>query len=473
MKNKFDSQNFLYLAILCIATITPIFLDIEILHPESRAFIYNYSRDLPLMNLIFDPLNNDWGLYQGREFSYLIDYLDVKYMALWAKWRSAHFYSLSYFICCMTIICVQQYYGNRLFRNLTKIEIFSASMIFVTLPNILTGAIFFRSSKPLCSLFICVICYLSLLLFKRGTIPSIKQNRTTIAAIIFFEILLVSSDKQGVFFVSVFGIITAIFLMLSFLLPKMSSSNSRSLATITIGSAAVIFLSVLYNGLICPVIIHACNGYYPDFNYQKGQAINFAAVINGLEVFFRFTGVIVGSMGIWSGFAVIFGIFFMLGYPLRKSIVRRKSRMFCQQLYFILTYILLIPAAAVMFIIMVQRHLSIAAMPELQSSSYTMPLLVILVFFLTLALDRLQINRSGKFKNAASVLLLALAFINLMPLQHFLMLQRKGHLKYYYTRTPDIKNIINSGSNPKDYLLLLPDDIRVIQSLSKGQTPDK
>ena len=469
MKNKFNSQNFLYLILLFTVITISIFLDNEVLHPESSSFICNYLREQPLKNLIFDPLSNDWGLYQGREFSYLIDFFDVKFIALCAKMHCAHFFSISYFICCIGVICIQQYYGCQLFRNLSKIQIFACSMIFVTLPNILTGVSFFRSSKALTSLFICIICYMALLLFKRGTIHSITNNRRIITVIIICEILLVVSDKQGVFFVAVFGIIMAMFLLFGFLLPPMSRANGRSLLALAIGSAGVIFISVLYNGLICPAIIHACNGYFPDFSYQKSQAADLKGIINGLETFFRFVGVMGGSLGIWSGFAVILGIIIMLLYPVIKKSSGFKSRLFSQQVYFSAVYILLISATAVMFILMVQRHSYLATLPELQCSNYSMPLNIILIFFLSLALNYLQMNRSNKFKNTVTLLLLLLSMINLMSLQHYSNLQHNGHLKFNYLRTPYIKYQINAESDRKNYHLLLPDEARVIQVLSKHQ----
>jgi hypothetical protein len=48
------------------------------LHWESSAFLLNYTADRPLLNIIFDPQKNDWGLYQCRELSYFFDYLDAK-----------------------------------------------------------------------------------------------------------------------------------------------------------------------------------------------------------------------------------------------------------------------------------------------------------------------------------------------------------------------------------------------------------
>ena len=54
------------------------------LHWESSAFLLNYIADRPLPAIIFDPLKNDWGLYQCRELSYFFDYLDAQiiYMIL-------------------------------------------------------------------------------------------------------------------------------------------------------------------------------------------------------------------------------------------------------------------------------------------------------------------------------------------------------------------------------------------------------
>ena len=48
---------------------------------EARAFILNYLADRPLAMILFDPSLNDWGAYQARELSYLIDYVDAHVLA--------------------------------------------------------------------------------------------------------------------------------------------------------------------------------------------------------------------------------------------------------------------------------------------------------------------------------------------------------------------------------------------------------
>ena len=63
--------------------------------PESCCFLMHYNTNLPLSKLIFDPAKTDWGFYQGRELSYLLDALDARFIGWCIKNRMSHFFSVS------------------------------------------------------------------------------------------------------------------------------------------------------------------------------------------------------------------------------------------------------------------------------------------------------------------------------------------------------------------------------------------
>jgi hypothetical protein len=469
MKNKSGAVTVIFTAVLSLLFLSSFLWNTEVLHMESASFLCNYTAERPLLNIIFDPLNNDWGLYQGRELSYFIDYLDANFIALCAKRGIAHFYSLSFYIIAILIIAVQQYYGNLLFRNLSRIEIFAGTCLMISLPAFVLNGSFFRSAKPLCTLFLCLISYLTLLLYYRGMILKKRNNNLLTGIIIALELLLVLSDKQGVFFTAAFGMILALFLAFGFALPKLSADNKRSLRLLTFGTAGVILFSVLYNGLICPHLIYSLNGYYPAFDFQKPPAGGFAALAGGLAVFFRFIGTIAGGSGLWGGIIIIVAVLFMLGVPLcgtSANFTRRRPK---QRFYIFLTFGLLFAAIAVMFILMAARLPALADLPELISSSYIMPVMTVLFFFIMLALDCLPREKKKLYGAAAATLFLILSLLNVMMVPHYLDLARKGHMKSCYIKTPVILQMINSG-NEKIQEPLLPAEILLVKRLSKKQS---
>ena len=80
-------------------------------HTESTAFLRVYNdTSRPLLNIIYDPLLTDWNAYQAREFSYLVDALDARFIYACARAGMAHFYSLSAIVILLACVVVQQYF---------------------------------------------------------------------------------------------------------------------------------------------------------------------------------------------------------------------------------------------------------------------------------------------------------------------------------------------------------------------------
>jgi hypothetical protein len=465
MKNRFSMINVVFILILFGCLFSSLWWSIELLNPESVSFICNYLAPRPLLNVMFDPLNNDWGYYQGRELSYFVDFLDVKFIKACVLLQLGHFRSLSYFIIVGLIIFIQQYYGNLLFRKLSKIEIFSGSCLMVSLPVFMLNTSFFRSAKPLCSLLLCFVCYLMLLLYYRDIIFKKRNNRLIIMMIISSELLMVLSDKQGVFLVAAFGMILASFMMAGFVFPKFLFCNNHSLVILSFGTAGVILFSVLYNGLICPELIHALNGYYPDFNFQRPQTVGTAYVLGGVESLFKCIGGVAGGTGVAGGVIIISFVIYVLAFPLirlrRNFTLRRSQQLFC----LLTTFILMFSAIVVMFVMMTARHPVLAILPELSCGIYIMPTMILLFFFIMLSLN---CSRRRK-KNSVLVVsfFIILSLINMMGISSYIDIQCKGHLRLYYSRTPHILNIINSKPGDSDFQLLLPGEIELIKRLRK------
>ena len=471
MKNRLNRTDIFFICLLFAFYLSVLlFVSLKVLHLESATFIYNYLASRPLSNIIFDPLRNDWGFYQARELSYFIDYLDANFIAVCAEYRVGHFYTLSFSLIILLIIVIGQYFGNLLFRNMSKLEIFAGTCLLISTPDFLLNTSFFRSAKPLCTLFICLICYLTLLLYYRGMVFSKQNNKLIIATIAIIELFMILSDRQGVFFVAALSVITAVFLMFSFRLPELSPANRYSLFKLASVSASVLVFAALYNGLICPWIIFALNGYFPSFSFQNLQPVNINSALDGIMAFFRYVGVILGIGGVWGGIIVIAAIFILLLLPLRKHVGDWSMRSNQQQVYFLCAFILLIAMMVAMFVLMTARHSSLASLPELVSGTYSMPTLALVVFFVMLALNCLQRRKSKVVKNLITALIFLITLVNLILLPHYLNMQRQGHLKRNYEITPQIlKNINAEADKDEDLRLLLPTEIMLIKRLRREQ----
>src|SRR5204862_7833046 len=91
---------------LCIF-LPSIFWKGGVIENETVSFLIQYTDPRPLAQKIFDPRANDFGMYQARELSYLIDYVDAAFhVFLLRHFNVACFIPLSALISSLLIILV-------------------------------------------------------------------------------------------------------------------------------------------------------------------------------------------------------------------------------------------------------------------------------------------------------------------------------------------------------------------------------
>ena len=237
------------------------------LHVESVSFLNHYLAERSLPAIIFDPARNDWGLYQARELSYLIDWLDVQFIALCARKDMIHFYSLSSVILLALCVFIQQYAGRLLFPKLQSWIITILSLFFLLNPCV-SGNMFFRSSKHGCAFCFTLVTYLTLaILAGKGK----KYWKWQIAGIAFGLTAATLFDRQGAFFTAAYT--SSAGLLLLFLCRKRNKySEAPCIRTVSAAVPAgiiILIFGTLYNLFIAPACILSLNGYTPSFDYQN------------------------------------------------------------------------------------------------------------------------------------------------------------------------------------------------------------
>jgi hypothetical protein len=116
------------------------------INPEAEGFIPHYLSDRPLLSLIFDPTRTDWENFQGRELSYLFDWVDCQFILLCTRAGLPHFISLTH-LTLVAAIAVLLFRFAR--RDCTLPASVALAMVAVWLssPAALLGANFYRSAK--------------------------------------------------------------------------------------------------------------------------------------------------------------------------------------------------------------------------------------------------------------------------------------------------------------------------------------
>jgi hypothetical protein len=355
------------------------------LHWESSAFLLNYTAERPFLQIIFDPLRNDWGLYQCRELSYFFDYIDANIIYFLLKHGIVWFISPISVMLILFCIWLQQYAGRRLFPRIPE-RFFIFYALALALYPAFTQMIFFRSSKLLAAAGLGILIFGSAL--RRLKDSGFWGRKAVICS---GAVLAVLADRQGVFFVTAF---TGIFAVMQFM--KFSYTQKDIVRT----GAGVVFAGIAANTLLVPLMIRIINGYFPDFSYQADFEITCSALFQAVE--FVFANIGNAFCGIESKSAAVCGGVILCGVMLLP--LRNFRRI---PLYVVCGMFAVLTVCAWM---MVSRHALIMDEGVIFSGYFT-PSMMIFSFFLFAAVERLP----EKLRKLSILLPLAVVVLRLMP----------------------------------------------------------
>lgn len=369
------------------------------LHVESISFLNNYLADRSLPAIIFDPARNDWGLYQARELSYLIDWLDVQFIAFSARKGVIHFYSLSSIIFLTLCVFIQQYGGRLLFPKLQSWIITILSLFFLLNPCV-SGNIFFRSSKHGCALCFTLVIYLTLaILTGKGK----KYWKWQIAGIALGLITATLFDRQGAFFTAAYTSAAGLLLFVISGQQDGKYSNILSIRTVTtviLSGIAILIFGTIYNLYIAPACILSLNGYTPSFDYQNiSNLFSLKTLFPGLffmagNIGFTFNNS-TGNTSFFLGLLLLSGLIFV----------------FCRTAYLRKDYFWTVAAGGVLLLLggiwicssgMYARHPAILQ-PDVMYGYYFLPVMALLIPVFLLAAE--AIRQTGFRRNPVGILL--------------------------------------------------------------------
>jgi len=234
-----------------------------IIDSEAMEFVLNYLQNRPFFAQIFDPQINDWGAYQARELSYVFDLIDARIFAALLDHQVLLFVPLSGVLGLIAVSAVY-FWGAR--RVLGLNGVMASMLLSLFLSCIVVQAstpILYRSSKIVLSIALLafLFCTCSLLRGGRRSLTSLKC-----IALFFLGLLMALSDRQGFFY-----LISATFVVLViWLIEKLRGiATERGYLRIVFANSAAIASAIFYNRMLAPQLIHALNGYWPNFSYQQ------------------------------------------------------------------------------------------------------------------------------------------------------------------------------------------------------------
>jgi len=237
-------------------------------HPEANCFLMHYNSDAPLVNLIFDPLRTDWASFQARELSYLLDYLDAKFIFHSIHFHHAHFYSLSALILLMLSSVLIHKKLKKLYPEADARIIFLIPLMYVTAFAEQTG--FFRSAKPAVALLLLWVFFTVAEMIK---MPEKFKSFKAYIPMMIPLLLLPFFDRIGFFITAACAAGSAVMMLFfacnyTFGLKETSDSFKKPFLIFSLAALVSVIISLIYNFMLAPWIVQKLNHYTISYEYQ-------------------------------------------------------------------------------------------------------------------------------------------------------------------------------------------------------------
>ena len=234
-----------------------------IIDSEAMEFVLNYLQNRPFFAQIFDPQINDWGAYQARELSYVFDLIDARVFAALLDHHLLLFVPLSGVLGLIALSALY-FWGARKIFALNGVTASMLLSLFLSCIVVQASTpILYRSSKIILS-----IALLAFLFYTFSLLRAEKRSVTALrcTALFFLGLVMALSDRQGFYY-----LISATFivLMLWLIAKARGESIERGYLLVISVNAAAIGATIFYNRIFAPQLIHALNGYWPNFFYQN------------------------------------------------------------------------------------------------------------------------------------------------------------------------------------------------------------
>ena len=362
-----------------------------VLNPEMYLRLPFYLSDTSLLNKLFDSKILDRDCFRARELSYLLDFIDSKFIEFSIVNGFPHFLSLSHYLfsilisCLLWLFCVKE-------LNLKPLLGLGLVVLFWTSPSVFLGGVFFRTGKigvALLATILFYVIYKVAVISKTGNDFQISKKIWFLYSIVIFTITFL--DEQGLFF----AVTVLIFLTIWCLFVR----NRKNIYIMLLIGVVAILLHGLYRYTIAPQLTFMLNGYWPNFDYQtlsiQSFIQNLASYLSaGFFLYVETFRFLIGNPPTIVGFGlllfvILFPVFYLYTSP-GLSDNDRKFFILALAELFITNFLLVI----VMNALMILKHPALISLTQVY---YWLPTNVMLAMTLAIFTDIFYKSRIPKW----------------------------------------------------------------------------
>lgn len=374
-----------------------------IIDSEAMEFVLNYLQRRPFFAQIFDPQINDWGAYQARELSYVFDLIDARVFAALLDRHLLVFVPISG---ALGLIVFSAIYFCGARKTLRLDPLTSCLLLSLFLSCVVVQAstpIFYRSSKIILS-----VALLTFFFYLFWLLDKDRREVTLSKSVATFGIALVTAlcDRQGFYYLISITVIVSL-LWLSARMRK--ESVRRAYLRVTTASIAAIAATICYNRIFTPWLVHALNGYWPNFTYQNLPWSKFndpTLPVKALHIFCDQVSFFFGNIP-FVVIALIVAVVLMITFWKRRSAIHVNN----------LT-IAVVSLVSIMLIIgllgvMIARHPAVYEVRDHQFWYYTLTVQVAILFGVSAWISFADLDRRVKAKPLLYTAIVILVTLNI------------------------------------------------------------
>ena len=256
----------------------------RVVFDETLSFILRrYWSDRSFLQIVFDP--RGWDFYQARELSYAVDFLDGQWVRLLLSRDVVFLVPPSSVLASLAVVLIGACLAPRALPRLGRatrwlvLLVFLSNFVFLS-----TMGWLYRATKPLVAP---LLLGLLLLAVAEHRQPRLGP-RAGFAAVFGTALAMSLLDRQGLFYV----------LALAGCLALAWIRTRRGLS-LALGAFAAAAVWAAYNYVLGPWIIHALNGYWPEFRFQRlrpGRLMQPHPWLAAVELLGDWTSVLLGGL---------------------------------------------------------------------------------------------------------------------------------------------------------------------------------
>jgi hypothetical protein len=418
---------------------------------EADLFLVDHLGDRSFLSKVISPHIHDAEMYQARELSHVLEYIDARFIYWCVTQRVPHFYSIVNYALLFIISLGFWWNATRHLKLDAMITLLLIGM-FWSAPCIFMSGVYIRDAKQGAAF---MVFFLLCLMAKRIASAYVGASTTPNKpweGVLWLQAFLLSlglcwMDRQGFFLVAAI----ALTLALSFIGPPVPY---RGIFLTALGAA--LLAHSIYGYAIAPPLIEKLTGFKVSFGYQKlplGQSLPnlLVSIWKGFALFVDAFRYFLGNVPRGIAVFLVLGIIWFHGKRSIPTAGPEGTRFgWVRRYYFGVLVGLCVALIVGMNFVMVIRHEAVSWM-EVRAFYYWIPTTVLVLIGLAFT-AQLFIKRALVPLWLARLFLVAAVMGNLtsLPDHHFVI--RMGHLSGYMNAAPflltAIKDLYENAPGP-------------------------